>query len=357
MAAKRVVFSYWGRRGAMSLFALRLAEAAARSDHGIEPQFVISEDNEMRDAFTALGPLVVTVPTFRSSLGALRIDRLQRLRRIMLNELNNAARWIELMPHIWSPFCEDLRPRARNVIVHDADGHPGDLTGIVNSWLRASALRAEEVFTLSQHVADRLVEQGADPKNLHVLFHPDLDIGEAAHVERTGPLRVLFFGRVLAYKGLPLLIDAIERLRAEGRAVELGVFGEGDLGASATRLSAMGAEVVNRWLDVGELAPVFARYDVLALPYVEASQSGAAAVALAAGLPLIATPVGGLREQVRDGENGLLAHAATAEALAASLKRVAQDRALLDRLRQGAAAGASARSMDAFLTALLEATL
>jgi glycosyltransferase involved in cell wall biosynthesis len=90
-------------------------------------------------------------------------------------------------------------------------------------------------------------------------------------------------------------------VRDRGIAVELGVFGEGDLGSSAERLSVMGAEVINRWLTEAEISVLLPRFHVMVLSHVEASQSGAAAAALGAGLPVIATPVGGIIEQITDG--------------------------------------------------------
>ena len=49
-----------------------------------------------------------------------------------------------------------------------------------------------------------------------------------------------------------------------------------------------------------EIGALLAWSDALVLPYREASQSGVVAAALAAGRPVIATSVGGLREQLRD---------------------------------------------------------
>jgi glycosyltransferase involved in cell wall biosynthesis len=50
------------------------------------------------------------------------------------------------------------------------------------------------------------------------------------------------------------------------------------------------------------------------------------------GRPVIATPVGGLPEQIRDGETGLLTETVSRKAIAASIKRLAEDRPLLHRL-------------------------
>jgi glycosyltransferase involved in cell wall biosynthesis len=59
-----------------------------------------------------------------------------------------------------------------------------------------------------------------------------------------------------------------------------------------------GVTVENRWVPEAEIGALLAWSDALILPYREASQSGVAAAAMAAGRPVIATRVGGLREQL-----------------------------------------------------------
>jgi glycosyltransferase involved in cell wall biosynthesis len=241
------------------------------------------------------------------------------------------------------------------VVLHDADRHPGDRTGIVNGWLMREARAADRIVTLSHFVAERLASAHQIPmQRITVLFHPDLDYGRSSQLERDrkAPLRVLFTGRILAYKGLDLFIDAIELLRASGVSLEVGVFGSGELGNQAHRLAALGATVDNRWIDDREMKLVLGRHDVVVVSHTSASQSGVIAMAFGAGLPVIATPVGGLIEQVMPGVNGLLAAEVSAQAVAEPLRRLADDRALLDRLRQGVTATAQPRSMAAFLDAL-----
>jgi glycosyltransferase involved in cell wall biosynthesis len=126
----------------------------------------------------------------------------------------------------------------------------------------------------------------------------------------------------MAYKGLPLFLDTVDRLRAEGVAVSAGIFGEGSIAIHVRRIAEMGVELVNRRLSDAEVGNVLLRYDALVASHVEASQSGVVAAALGAGLPCVVTPVGGLLEQIVDGETGTIARETTAAALGAAVRRL-----------------------------------
>jgi len=187
------------------------------------------------------------------------------------------------------------------------------------------------------------------------LFHPDLHYGgaPAARQRRAGdPLRVLFFGRILKYKGLPLLMDAVERLRADGLAVQLGVAGAGNIGAERGRLAALRAEVINRWIADHEVGPLFARYDAVALSHIEASQSGVAATAYGHRLPVVAVPVGGLVEQVADGRTGVLARRPSVASLADAIRKLTLDTTLYNAISRDLVATADDRSMSRFVAEL-----
>ncbi len=74
-----------------------------------------------------------------------------------------------------------------------------------------------------------------------------------------------------------------------------------------------------QWLAEPDMARLVAGADAVVLPYREASQSGVAPMAHGMGVPVVATPVGGLAEQVRDGIDGVLARDMTASALAEAM--------------------------------------
>jgi glycosyltransferase involved in cell wall biosynthesis len=112
-----------------------------------------------------------------------------------------------------------------------------------------------------------------------------------------GPLRLLSFGRLLPYKGLDLLAEALSRLGP--RAIELRVVGTGPESPDLDALRRLpGVTVENRWVPENEVGALLAWADALVLSHREASQSGVAAAALAAGRWVVGTRVGGLAEQL-----------------------------------------------------------
>ena len=159
----------------------------------------------------------------------------------------------------------------------------------------------------------------------------------------------MFMGRIMDYKGLPLFVDMAEQLREHGMPVEIGVFGEGNLGSYAQKLHELGAEVINRWLTNEEIGRALSSYHAMVLSHTEASQSGVAAAALGAGMPVIATPVGGLVEQIQAGINGVLAQRCDASALAEAAKMLLLNRQLYESVCRNTELHRASISMDRFV--------
>jgi glycosyltransferase involved in cell wall biosynthesis len=335
---------------------------AARGRPDLDLHVSISYQNELFADYAWLGERLLPIGTFRSAIGvfwtAPAVPR--RLRDIRRRLQQRGVRVIVvLMPHLWTPL---LAPQLRRAgiayipVVHDAAAHAGDLTGIANWWLLRDLDRADRIVTLSPFVTRALVTSGRAPDALiDTLFLPDLSYGSARPEPRddAAPLRLLFFGRMLRYKGLPLFIEAVDLLARRGIAVEAGVFGAGDLGGGGEQLRALGVEVVNRWIDDGEIPSILARHDVVVLSHTEASQSGVVAIALGAGIPVVVTPVGGLVDQVEHEKTGLIAAGANAAALADAIGRLVYDRALLQSMGDEIERRRAERSMDAFLDRMI----
>ena len=188
------------------------------------------------------------------------------------------------------------------VVIHDADPHPGDRPPLQALLQRRLVRRAAGLVALSGHVGARLRAQGViGPRALIVSTLPPLTFGPppAPPGSHAGArLRLLSFGRLLPYKGLDLLADALAMLGARAD-LEVRVVGSGPESKVLAALRRLpGVTVENRWVPEAEVGALLGWADALVLPYREASQSGVASAAVAAGRWVVATRVGGLSEQL-----------------------------------------------------------
>jgi glycosyltransferase involved in cell wall biosynthesis len=136
-----------------------------------------------------------------------------------------------------------------------------------------------------------------------------------------GGRTILFFGNVRKYKGLGILLAAMPRVLQQ---IECKLIIVGEFYDSIEKYQAMVREhrieshvqIDNRYVPNEEVQQILDQADVLVLPYLSATQSAVARIALSNGLPLIASNTGGLTETVVDNVNGLLFPAGDPHALA-----------------------------------------
>jgi glycosyltransferase involved in cell wall biosynthesis len=127
---------------------------------------------------------------------------------------------------------------------------------------------------------------------------------------------ILFFGNIAAYKGLEHLITAFERLARGGADYRLIVAGRAkeDTDPYVERIRRLlQREGVRERLILkmefipdGEIELYFKAADVTVLPYTRIFQSGVLFLAYSFGLPVIASDVGSLREDVVEGKTGFI---------------------------------------------------
>ena len=141
---------------------------------------------------------------------------------------------------------------------------------------------------------------------------------------RRAATELLFFGLVRDYKGLDILIEAMDELKDED--VFLTVAGEWWRGRKKLRRSLEKSpsrkrvEVIDRYLNGEETALCFSRADVVVLPYRTVTATGVVPLAYHYGKPVIATRVGGMPEVVLDGTTGRLVPPGDPHALAQTIR-------------------------------------
>jgi glycosyltransferase involved in cell wall biosynthesis len=164
---------------------------------------------------------------------------------------------------------------------------------------------------------------------------PALVPGRAQSATSTGPI-VLFVGTDWRRKGLDVLIEAFARLGPAFASASLWVVGpspdDTELGALLKR-----AQLGERALILGqaarsEVAEYLWRSDVFVLPSRREALGVAVLEAMAAGVPVIATEVGGIPEIIRSSTEGLLVRPDDVGQLTDALHLVLEDASLRQSL-------------------------
>lgn len=127
---------------------------------------------------------------------------------------------------------------------------------------------------------------------------------------------LLFFGRITSYKGLEYLVSAFKKSRREHQGLQLVIAGKVDRGCdeywetirSMIEECAAGDSISTKieFIPDSELEVYFKAADAVVLPYKHIFQSGPLFLAYKFGLPVIATDVGSFKDDIVEGETGLL---------------------------------------------------
>jgi glycosyltransferase involved in cell wall biosynthesis len=136
-------------------------------------------------------------------------------------------------------------------------------------------------------------------------------------------------------KGILELRDATKQIEHLGIQVDL--YGPMLPNVSAKDLSGVRALRYRGPLPAETVPETLSKYDVLVLPSHREGCPGAILEAYSAGLPVVATKVGGIPEIVDDGNSGILVPLKDVDALAEAMARLASSGEEMKRLREGAA--------------------
>ncbi|MCK4979487.1 MAG: glycosyltransferase family 4 protein [Candidatus Delongbacteria bacterium] len=218
-------------------------------------------------------------------------------------------------------------------IVHNIDFH--------EKWIFAKSLtkyafkKADLLVTLSESVYNDAIKLFPKKKTIHG-FHPVYNcynfnkftkVSAKSELKLTGKKVILFFGYIKQYKGLELLIRSLPNIINKIENAHLLIVGEvyGDAKKyhNAIEENELGNRVtfVDRFVKDKEIELYFKAADVLALPYIQATQSGVVQIAYDMELGAVATPVGSLAELVLDNKTGIMATDVSKEAFADAIVR------------------------------------
>jgi glycosyltransferase involved in cell wall biosynthesis len=151
-------------------------------------------------------------------------------------------------------------------------------------------------------------------------------------------INITTVARLWITKGLSFLVEAIAKVTKVHPNVRFRVYGDGplrtELLAKAKEFGLDGEDIfVGSFTDRKELSNILGQTDVFVLPSILEGQPAALIEAMACGLPIVSTSVGGIPELIQDGVNGLLCNPGDPEDLARKISIMLNDDEL--RLKLG----------------------
>ncbi|MEO8296909.1 MAG: glycosyltransferase [Burkholderiales bacterium] len=233
----------------------------------------------------------------------------------------------------------------------------------IKSWVSA---RSAHVVSNSRQAGDFAARQmGLAPSAIDVVYNgavlPALDDIAAARVRMRAELglaplqpMILFVGRLVDHKNIPLLLRAMQLLVARVPGAQLMMAGDGPLRSETEQgIAALGLANHVRLLGERNDAPaLMAACDLLVLCSLREGLSNVILEAMMSRCAVVASRVGGNVELVDDGVTGLLFTSDDAAQLSAALQRLIDDPALRQRCaEQGRAKAVAQFGIDAMVRA------
>jgi glycosyltransferase involved in cell wall biosynthesis len=238
------------------------------------------------------------------------------------------------------------RPKA---VVHTFHGHvlrgyfSSPMTSMFRLLERELARRTDALIAVSPQVRDDLVRLGVAPAGRVAVVRLGLDLEQrvaaAPDARETtrrqldlepGRFAIGWFGRMTEIKRVDELLRAFARVRATGIDAALVLVGDGPLRSDLESLAQdLGVARDCRFTGYREdVASAYAGMDVVALTSANEGTPVSVIEAQAAGLPVVSTDVGGVRDVVVDGDTGFLVGAGDVPAIADRLGELAADEQL-----------------------------
>ena len=227
--------------------------------------------------------------------------------------------------HMWFNLALPLlRAYPLVVTIHDPRYHVGDRDSQrTPQWLMDFGFRQADSVIVHGEALKRQVVMllGTSANKVYVIPHVAIGSMNAPRASVDDGKSILFFGRIWEYKGLKYLIEAEPLISQVVPGAQIIIAGTGDDFEPYRQLMTHPENFVihNRFISTSDRDRLFQEASVVALPYIDATQSGVIPLAYSFAKPVVATGIGALAEAVDDGITGRLVPPADTKALAAAI--------------------------------------
>ena len=323
-----------------------LEEAAGMLERGHQVSLLCPPEARICAESARRGVPAVALPIARKNLAGLRAMRawLARANCQVLNSHSSTDSWLAAL----SLIGMDQRPalvRTRHISAAVPDN-------IATRWLYQSATR--RIVTTGERLREQLIRDNRFRAEAIVSVPTGIDLKRYAPADKAqakaqlglDPAQVCIgiVATLRSWKGHRYLVEAFARLkRKDARLLMVGDGpGRDNLKQQVAQLGLDDSVLMPG--NQSDVAPWLQALDVFALPsYANEGVPQALMQAMAAGVPVISTPVGSIDELVRHEETGLMVPPQDVAALAAAIARLLDEPALAQRLASAARAWVSER--------------
>jgi glycosyltransferase involved in cell wall biosynthesis len=223
--------------------------------------------------------------------------------------------------------------KLRNLILKKADGFAVISSDIVTE-MSSARIPSQKIHLIPNSVdTDRFFPVNQDQKSL---LRGKLGLPEKATI-------VIYTGRLVSYKGLPLLLQVWQALQNDHKDALLLLVGSGGLdihNCEAELRSFVSAHGLGQSVhftgSVQNVAEFLQASDIFAFPTENDAFPSSLVEAMTCGLPVVTTPVGAIKTVIKDQQNGLLVQPGDYQQLYQALDTLMDNSALASRLGQSA---------------------
>ena len=328
----KVLLFYLGRKGGGAKYSLEIAKSLKINN--LDLHLLVSNQSDLSYSFKKLQLPGLYLNTYSNKVNFIFntlfiFVKINLIKNYIIN--HKITHVYCTMPHLWGFFIGKLLKKLNIpyiLTIHDALIHPGD-GGIIAQFVLDKDLKnSNSIICLTNEVKNILIKKFNHIKLISVIPHGSFNYSllkpNIKTIYNKNKINLLFFGRLIKYKGLDLLLNAWLKILKQVPNANLYIYGSGILSnknINFIKIHSSSIFLQNRWINENEIHDIFNNSDLIILPYIEASQSGVIGIAHSFGIPVIVTPLGGLIEQLNSG-GGLIAKDFTADAIATEIIKI-----------------------------------
>jgi glycosyltransferase involved in cell wall biosynthesis len=249
-----------------------------------------------------------------------------------------------LLPLAKALYKANIDLSSINHTLGTALGFPFIIDQLQNNLIRLSN-SCDRFVTLANWYKEVLEKNGINTEKIVPIPQAQPELSKGALIKEytvsSLPIRLVFIGRISAFKGLDILIAALKEL--PGEKITLDIYGHDPVDEYSLNCRQQSNKMVNiKWkgkLEPGTVVQALKNYHALCLPSTFSEMSPLVIQeAFAAGIPVIASGVYGNAEQITHNYNGLIFKFKSLEALKNELTRIIEQpmtlKVLADNIEQ-----------------------